>query len=353
MSVASIFLGSYINGRRYKRIPAPIAWVLELPAVVQTILVTPLRILFAPWSGRPDFQRPTSVAAYRYLTHYPAGVHGPEVLDWLQSYQAGRENWSEALRVADFQSGFDPEKRLELVEKSANRRLELADTTPRRDVRASILRELVREYPDAESGREAGYQARSEIENVSLQRIRMTRGFLEENPRIAGPRGLGVRDALLDGQLANGELHPKGVTFLGGRWIEFNLVDRSGDEDDDPVAVRKEVSGIRLQRTVVLVEEITKRNSRLDPDDELGSDAQRDLFFERARLGLLDEPDTRSSAESTYIFEGVRERYGMVRGRDSVLPFDLVLQGSFDTMGLAAFPRWRMPEETPDAFLYR
>ena len=41
------------------------------------------------------------------------------MLDWLQDYQEGRENWSEALRIADFQQGFDPEDREELVEKSA------------------------------------------------------------------------------------------------------------------------------------------------------------------------------------------------------------------------------------------
>ena len=47
------------------------------------------------------------------------------------------------------------------------------------------------------------------------------------------------------------------------------------------------------------------------------------------------------------------ERYGLVRGRDSILPFDLVLQGSVTNLGLGAFPRWREPELTPDAFLYR
>jgi hypothetical protein len=43
----------------------------------------------------------------------------------------------------------------------------------------------------------------------------------------------------------------------------------------------------------------------------------------------------------------------MVRGRESVLPFDLVLQGSLGDLTLGAFPRWRYPKQTPDAFLYR
>jgi hypothetical protein len=43
----------------------------------------------------------------------------------------------------------------------------------------------------------------------------------------------------------------------------------------------------------------------------------------------------------------------MVRGRDSILPFDLVLQGSVDDLSLGAFPRWREPLEGKDAYLFR
>jgi hypothetical protein len=53
------------------------------------------------------------------------------------------------------------------------------------------------------------------------------------------------------------------------------------------------------------------------------------------------------------VYESLRERYGVVRGRDSILPFDLVFQGSLFDLSLGAFPRWRQPKETPDAFLYR
>jgi hypothetical protein len=49
----------------------------------------------------------------------------------------------------------------------------------------------------------------------------------------------------------------------------------------------------------------------------------------------------------------MRERYGLVRSREPILPVELVVQGSFDDMSLGAFPRIRMPKRTPDAFLYR
>jgi hypothetical protein len=95
------------------------------------------------------------------------------------------------------------------------------------------------------------------------------------------------------------------------------------------------------------------RNAKLDTDDVQAADARRDYYFERARLGLTDQPDARPTAESAYAYLGVRERYGMVRGRESILPFDMVVRGSFEDFTLGAFPRWRPPKQTPDAFLYR
>ena len=49
----------------------------------------------------------------------------------------------------------------------------------------------------------------------------------------------------------------------------------------------------------------------------------------------------------------MRERYGVVRGRESILPFDLVFSGNLQDLQLGAYPKWRPPKATPDAFLYR
>jgi len=181
----------------------------------------------------------------------------------------------------------------------------------------------------------------------------MTRGFLVENPMVSGPRGLGIRPELIDEDPRNGELHARGVTFVGGRVLEFEFLNESGDEDDAAQSVHKQVSPERLSQLVAMLDEAARRNMKVDPADALAANAQRELFFERARLGLAGRPDPRPTAQSHYVFESNREKFGMVRGRESILPFDLVFQGSFSNLGLAAYPRWRMPRETPDAFLYR
>ncbi|MCH2184537.1 hypothetical protein MK280_01555, partial [Myxococcota bacterium] len=158
---------------------------------------------------------------------------------------------------------------------------------------------------------------------------------------------------LINGELADGELHPAGVSMLGGRKLLFNMIKHGETADDPPDKVEKQVSQERIAKLASTLEETTRRNQLLDHDDLLTADADRDRFLERARVGLTEKKDHRPSAQSTYVYKSMRERYGLVRGRDSILPFELVVQGNFQDLGLGAFPRWKVPEETPDAFLYR
>jgi hypothetical protein len=183
--------------------------------------------------------------------------------------------------------------------------------------------------------------------------VRISRGFLIENPHVAGPNGLGLRSELIDGNDRNGELHPQGVTLLGGREVEIALVAPGRDDDDDPTTLRQTIPTERLSRLVSLLEETALRNALLDPLAEQGADAPRDYFFERARLGVADAVDLRPTASSSFAFVGVREKYNMVRSRESILPVEIVISGSLPDLGLGAFPRIRMPKETPDAVLYK
>jgi hypothetical protein len=310
-------------------------------------------MIFGRWKKGPDFQRTTAVLGYRYLGLEPEGAHAREVMHWLLDYEESRGNYVGALRVADFLPDFDPDERMALADRASLQTLTSAERVRRPDRRHQALRLTTTEYPDTEAGTAAGKRIRWELENATPQQIRVTRSFLKENPRVAGPNGLGIDPRLVNDDVEDGELHPMGVSFLGGRVLRFHLLPASGDEDDAPEDVDKTVSKERIARLASVLDETTRRNQLLDSDDVLGADADRDRFLERARLGLVEHPDTRPTAQSTYVYESMRERYGLVRGRESVLPFDLVFQGSFADFQLGAFPRWRPPKETPDAFLYR
>jgi hypothetical protein len=347
------WLGPFSGGPRYRALPPLVSYTLDAPAMANTIITAPLRFIFSPLKGRPNFQHPTAIAGYRYLEREPEGDQRRDVVEWLYEYEKKRKNWNAALRLADYDPHFNPQDRADLVEKAASDQIASADRYKRRDQRSTLYRSVAREYPDSSAGHTAGLLARVEAEEATAQSIRMTRSFLIENPRVSGPHGLGIRPELIDENPRNGELHPRGVTFIGGRALEFEFLNESGDEDDPPHQVRKQISPERLSQLVSMLDETTRLNMRVDPEDEVGPNAQRELFFERARLGLAERPDPRPTAQSHYVFESQREKFGMVRGRESILPFDLVFQGSFTNLGLAAYPRWRTPKETPDAFLYR
>ena len=240
-----------------------------------------------------------------------------------------------------------------LVEKTVEERMAQVEKIDRRDNRTSILTGVAQEFPDSKGGREAGLQARAEHEDKSPQHIRITKSFLLENPDVAGRYGIGLNPVLLNGDDADGELHPDGVVLRGGRILEILLVADGGDKKDPPEQRQRRISAQRLAQIASTLDEAVQRNGLIDVGARQAADANRDTYLERAGLGLTEDIDMRPTAESYYVYQSLRERYGLVRGRDSILPFDLVFQGSLANFGLGAFPRWRYPERTPDAFLYR
>jgi hypothetical protein len=348
-----VLLGPWYRGGPDRGLPRAAEWVLGLPSVTQSIGAMPIRLLQIPFQRRPGAGRAALVHARRYLVRRPAGAHADELRAWVESYEASRGNWLGALAVAEGEPALDAERRRDLREKAAKQALDVASRESRRDTRNQLLRRVTREFPETAAGRAAGRLARAELDESTPLHIRISRGFLLENPQVAGPQGLGLRPGLLDGNPANGELHPEGVSLLGGRVLELSFVGPSGDEKRAPTHVRETLSDDRLARLVSQLEETSFRNELLDPDNDVGPDPERDVYFERVRLGLADAIDPRATTESRYTYKGMRERYGLVRGRESILPFDLVLQGSLTDLSLGAFPRIRKPRETPDAFLYR
>ncbi len=345
--------GEWVNRPRYPNLPAPLAYLIDTPTIAITIILAPLRAMISPWTGAPDFQRGTALAGYRYLTRFPNGEEQTPLIDWLYAYEVKQERWGRALRMADWIEDFDPEKRTELVEKTAVERLAQVEKIDRRDTRASMLHGIAREFPDSAGGRTAGMTARSDREDASPQSIRITKSFLLENPTVAGPEGAGLNPRLLNDDPADGELHPEGIVLRGGRVLEIRLVADGGDHKGPPVSQMRKISERRLRRIAATLEEAVQRNSLIDEDARFAPDANRDLYLERAGLGLTEDADGRPTAESDFVYQSLRERYGMVRGRDSILPFDLVFRGSLGDFTLGAFPRWRVPKQTPDAFLYR
>lgn len=346
-----VALGPLQGGARDRDLPRSVEWLLEAPTLMPVLGGIPWRLVqtaIAP----PEAKAP-ALAASRYLKRYPNGEHAAELRDYLVEHESDEGRWVRAHATASEIPSTPSDELAELAEKAAAQSIEQAGKQKRRDIRFAILQATAERYSDTKSGQRANELLHKEIDEATEQKIRISRGYLVENRNVAGSGGLGLRPELLDGDKHNGELHPLGVTLLGGRVLEIAMLAPSGDEDDEPKTVRQTVSAERLSRVVSLLEETSSRNALLDPLAEQGADARRDFFFERARLGVADTPDTRPTAESTYAFVAMREKYNMVRSRESILPVEIVISGSLPDLGLGAFPRLRTPKQTPDAVLFK
>jgi len=347
----ALALGPLADGIPDHDLPWALAWLGLLPPLPAVVIGLPMRLIRFPFE-EPD-RRVPALLARRYLERFPDGEEARAQREWLLDYEQGRGNEVGALRVAESGPAPDAERIATLREKAAKQALETAQKERRLEVRLPLLQEVASRFPGTEGAREAGVAVREEIDRASEQRIRISKGYLLENPSVAGRPGLALRPELLDGELENGELHPDGVTLIGAGMIELAFVGPSGRASDGPVLRRERVSEERLARLVAQLDETTEHIARTDRDLRFEPDARRDLYFERARLGVADSADVRPQARSSYEYIGLRERYGVVRGRESILPAEIVLQGSFTDFSLGAFPRFNPPKATPDQVLYR
>ena len=343
--------GALADGAPDQDLPRPLEWIAAIPSVPGVVIGLPARLLRFPFDT-PD-RRVPAVLSRRYLEHFPTGEEANTLREWLLDYEEGRGNRVAALRIAESAPAPDLKQIMRLREGAAQQALETARKERRLEVRVPLLKEVASQFPGTQGALEAGEDVRKEMERVSEQRIRVSKGYLLENPSVAGREGLALRPELLDGELSNGELHPDGLTLIGADQIELAFVAESGRTSDKPTLRRERIGKERLARFVAQLEETSELTARTDQDLRFEPDARRDQYFERARLGVGDSVDYRPQARSNYEYIGLRERYGVVRGRESILPAEIVLQGSFTDFSLGAFPRLRLPKPTPDAVLYR
>jgi len=339
-----ILLGPRARGPIKRSLPRPLEWVLSAPSFVTSLATTPLRLLQYP-SARPRFGGPVLYAGERYLARFPEGAHAEEIQRVLEGLYATRGRWARALEHHRQRANPNPKTVAAYREKIAERTLRAARLQRRLDVRAAIYRSVLEEYGDTPQAEDARAELKELVQHASPQRIRLSKEFLQEYPVLWAPGALGLRAELLDGERDNGEMADEGITLLGRTVVEIPLVNR------EPVV--EAVPSENFTRFIAALEEVSYRRLVTDERERPEPDPQRDLFFERARLGLLDEADPRPSARSEAVFLSTAEKYGAIRARESILPLEIVLQGGLEDFGLAAFPRIRLPGATPDAFLYR
>lgn len=339
-----IALGSRAQGAHRYNLPRPIEWIVDLPALVSQLVTFPLRLAQYP-SRRARFGGGVLSAGERYLAHFPHGRHAQEVHRELETLWAQRKQWSRALKHQEARNDRSARTVADYRSHIAQRTLEAARGERRVDIRAELYRSVVVHYGDTPSAKTARSELRELIASWTPQQIRLSRAFLEEVPELWAPGALSLRRALFDGDEKNGEMAEDGVTLIGGSRIRVALIGAEAESLDVPPD--------DFARFIARLEEHSYERILTDDRVHAVHDPQRDLFFERARLGLVDHRDPRATATSSAEFLGTTEQFGRIRRRRSPLPVELVLQGGLSDFGFTAFPRLKLPRSSRDAYLYR
>jgi hypothetical protein len=347
-SAKQLLFGPLAYGARDHDLPRAIEWLAEVPTLTSVVLGLPSRLMAFPY-GKSE-KRAAAALARRYLEHHPEGAHASEVRTWLREYEDARGNAVAAVALAEGAADVEEKDLAKLRERAAEQLVAASGKERTRAGRGRLLLMTAERFPETEAAAEARETVAKMIERATPQRITVSRQYLVENRELAGPRGFALPPGMLDDNYANGELHADGISLIGGRWIELAYVGAEGKDGESEIR-RTEVGRDHLARIVALLEESAIHRARVDRDANFDAHAKRETFFERARLGLAGDPA--QSGDGEYAFRGMREMYGIVRGRESILPVDLVVQSGLEDFGFGAFPRIRMPKETPDQLLYR
>ncbi|MEE9281550.1 MAG: hypothetical protein V3V67_15365 [Myxococcota bacterium] len=338
-----LLFGRRSRGPTERGLRAPVEAVLNLPSRLIALAVSPIRWLRYP-GARRSFGDGVLLSGESYLERFPRGVHAAEVHHRLEKLYAQRARWIRALEHHEAGERVDARRVARYRQRIAAHTLLAAEHQPRIDVQVALLRAIISDYADTDAADAARVALREVMTRASAQRIRVSRNYLLEFPELWGPRALGLRPELLDEERGNGEIGEDGIFLLGRNYVEISL------EGRDPLV--RAIPEKRFARFVALLEESSYRQLTTDDRERAQLDPQRDLFFERARLGLLDTPDLRPTARSQAEFLSTQEKHGGVMSRESILPVELVVRGDLDRLGLAAFPRIRLPREDANAFLY-
>jgi len=339
-----LFLGRHAAGAKPRGLPRPVEWVLDVPAFAITLVTFPVRLLQYP-SMAPKFGGPVLLAGERYTDRRPHGQHAEQVDRDLAARYAAAGQPGAALRHEQALPDPDPAAVARYREQIAEQMLAAVEREPRVDMRIALLAALARSYADTAAGARAKDEFMAQKAAITPQRIRLTHDFLVEHPELWAPGALDLNPELLDGTRRNGEIAEPGVVLLGKSVIEIPLEGR-----DQPLV--REIPPEDFARFVARLERISYASLARDPRETATADPARDAFLAGARLAAGSTPDVRPSARSEAVYESTHEKHGFVNARESILPVDLVLRGDIETLGLAAFPRVRLPAPPGDAMLY-
>lgn len=170
------------------------------------------RNLFQVMTNNPVSAQPVIDAGVAYVRNHPKSENAGEVYRVLADAYEERGMIERALTFHEL-AGSPKEKIQALNDKAARALLNAANASSSRSSQESYLKAVLDYHPDSSAAAEATKKLAALAKDEN-QGLRMSKQFLLQNPEIWGPRGLGLKPSLFDGDPRNMEVADRGAILL-------------------------------------------------------------------------------------------------------------------------------------------
>ena len=165
-------------------------------------------------SGNPVSNQPVIDAAARHVRVRPDSEKTGDVYQALGKAYESKGHPHKALYHYRRSGKVPAEEIRELEEKAGQTLLTAAEGTGSKAQQRTLYATILENYPDTPAGERAKGRL-AELVSAKSRGLRLSKKFLAENPRLYGSHGLGLKAALFDGNVHNGELAEAGLNVLG------------------------------------------------------------------------------------------------------------------------------------------
>ena len=163
-------------------------------------------------TNNPVSAQPVIDAGVAYVRNHPNSENATDVYKVLAQAFEERGMLGKAIDYHEL-AGSSKDKIDALKDKAAKAYLNAASKAQERGAREYYLTQAVDQNPDSPTAAEA-IRKLAELAKDENQGLRMSKQFLLEHPELFGPRGLGLKAALLDGNPRNMEIADRGVNLI-------------------------------------------------------------------------------------------------------------------------------------------
>jgi tetratricopeptide (TPR) repeat protein len=153
-----------------------------------------------------------------YIRNHPESQSATEVYAVLAEAYEEIGRYDKAITYYQLAGNAGEEKIAQLKEKAAASFLQAAESRGERRTQELYLKTILDYYPETAAAGKATSRL-STLTKLENRGLRVSRTFLTENPELYGPQGLGLKEALFDGNLNNMELANQGINLLSDQEV--------------------------------------------------------------------------------------------------------------------------------------